>query len=119
MCCSPWGHKESDTNKQSAEQNSTNLSLQGQKPKGRRSTILKPGKRRPQVEQVRKEMMKRQRNIAQMKKQGGNSQDQISKEEISNLPEREFRIMIVKIFQRLENKMERIQETQLMQSPRT
>ena len=64
-------------------------------------------------------MMKRQRNIAQMKKQGGNSQDQISKEEISNLPEREFRIMIVKIFQRLENKMERIQETQLMQSPRT
>jgi len=32
---------------------STNLSLQGQKPKGRRNATLKPGKRRPQVEQVR------------------------------------------------------------------
>ena len=57
-----------------------------------------------------------------MKKQGGNSQDQINKEEISNLPERELRIMVVKIFQRLENRMERIQETfntAIMQSPRT
>ena len=42
-------------------------------------------------------MMKRQRNIAQMKEQGRNSQDQINEEEISNLPEREFRIMIVKM----------------------
>ena len=32
---------------------STNLSLQGQKPKGRRNATLKPGKMRPQVEQVR------------------------------------------------------------------
>ena len=45
--------------------------------------------------------MKRQRNTAQMKKQGRNSQDQINKEEISNLPLREFRIMIVKVLQRL------------------
>ena len=42
-------------------------------------------------------MMKRRRNIAQMKEQGRNSQDQINVEEISNLPEREFRIMIVKM----------------------
>ena len=40
------------------------------------------------MEQVRKKMMKRQRNIAQMKEQGRNSQDQINIEEISNLPER-------------------------------
>ena len=40
---------------------------------------------------------KRQRNTAQMKEQGRNSQDQINKEEISNLPERELRIMIVKM----------------------
>ena len=32
--------------------------------------------------------MKRQRNIAQMKEQGRNSQDQINKEERSNLTER-------------------------------
>ena len=32
-----------------------------------------------------------------MKEQGRNSQDQINEEEISNLLEREFRIMIVKI----------------------
>ena len=54
--------------------------------------------------------MKRQRNTAQIKEQGRNSQDQINKEQISNLPEREFRIMIVKMLQRLENRMEKMQE---------
>jgi len=42
-------------------------------------------------------MIKRQRNMTQMKEQGRNSQDQINKKKISNLPEREFRIMIVKM----------------------
>ena len=56
-------------------------------------------------------MIKRQRNTAQMKEQGRNSQDQINEEEISNLPEREFRIMIVKMLWRLENRMEKMQET--------
>ena len=51
--------------------------------------------------------MTRQRNTAQMKEQSRNSQDQINEEEISNLPEREFRIMIVKMLQRLENRMEK------------
>ena len=46
-----------------------------------------------------------------MKEQERNSQDQINEEEITNLPEREFRIMIVKMLQRLENRMEKIQET--------
>ena len=32
-----------------------------------------------------------------MKEQERNSQDQINEEEITNLPEREFRIMIVKM----------------------
>ena len=54
--------------------------------------------------------MKRQRNTAQMKKQDRNSQDQINKEEISYLPEREFRIMRVKMLWRLENRMEKMQE---------
>ena len=64
--------------------------------------------------------MKRQRNTAQMKEQGRNSQDQINKEQISNLPEREVRIMIVKMLQTCENRMKKMQETtQLIQSPRT
>ena len=60
--------------------------------------------------------MKRQKNTAQMKKQRRNSQSQIIKGEISNLPEREFRIMILKILQRLENRMEKMQEAFLIQS---
>ena len=48
--------------------------------------------------------------MKQMKEQERNSQDQINEEEITNLPEREFR-MIVKMLQRLENRMEKIQET--------
>ena len=39
-----------------------------------------------------------------MKDQGKNPQGQIN-EEIGNLPEKEFRIMIVKMIQNLENKM--------------
>ena len=35
----------------------------------------------------------------------------ISEEEIGKLPEKEFRIMIVKIIKNLENKMEKIQES--------
>ena len=45
-----------------------------------------------------------------MKEQSRNSQDQINEEEISNLPEKELRITIVKMLQRLENRMEKIQE---------
>ena len=46
-----------------------------------------------------------------MKEKGRNSQDQINKQEISNIPEREFRLMIVKMLQRVENKMEKMNET--------
>ena len=63
------------------------------------------------MEQVRKKKMKRQRNTAQIKEQGRNSQDQINKEQISNLPVREFRIMIVKMLRRCENRMKKMQET--------
>ena len=41
-----------------------------------------------------------------MKKQGKNLQDQINEEEIGNLPEKEFRVMIVKMIQNLGNRME-------------
>ena len=42
--------------------------------------------------------------------QGRNSQDQINKEEINNIPEREFRIMIVKMLEIFENRMVKMQE---------
>ena len=46
-----------------------------------------------------------------MKKQGKNLQDQINEDEIGNLSEKEFRVMIVKVIQNLRNRMEKIQET--------
>ena len=46
-----------------------------------------------------------------MQKQGRNLQDQINKEEISNQPEQQFIIMIVKMLCRLGNRMEKMQET--------
>ena len=46
----------------------------------------------------------------QKKEQGKNLQDQINEDEIGNLPEKELRVMIVKIIQNLGNRMEKIQE---------
>ena len=54
--------------------------------------------------------MKRQRNIAQMKEQGRISQDQTNEEEIGKLPEKEFKVMILKMYQGLKNRMEKMQE---------
>jgi len=50
--------------------------------------------------------MKRQRNTQQVKEQDKCSPNQTKEEEIGNLPDKEFRIMIVKMIQNLENKME-------------
>ena len=55
--------------------------------------------------------MKRQRNTAQMKEQTSNTQAQINEEEMGKLPEKEFRIMIVKIIKNLENRMEKMQQS--------
>ena len=49
--------------------------------------------------------------MLQTKEQGINLQDQINEDEIDKLPEKEFRVMIVKMIQNLRNKMEKIQET--------
>ena len=45
-----------------------------------------------------------------MKEQGKNPPDQSNEEEIGTLPEKECRIMIVKMIQNLGNRMEKIQE---------
>ena len=50
--------------------------------------------------------MRQQKNMSQMKEQGKNLQDQINEEEIGNIPEKEFRLMIVKMIQNLRNRME-------------
>ena len=45
-----------------------------------------------------------------MKEQGKNPPDQTNEEEIGSLPEKEFRVMSVKMIQNLGNRMEKIQE---------
>ena len=46
-----------------------------------------------------------------MKEQGKNLPDLTNEEEIGSLPEKEFRIMIVKMFQNLGNRIDKMQET--------
>ena len=46
-----------------------------------------------------------------MKKQTRNTEVQTNEEEIGKLPEKEFRITIVKMIKNLENKMEKMQES--------
>ena len=50
--------------------------------------------------------MKGQRNTTQKKEQTRNTEVQINEEEIGKLPEKEFRIIIVKMIKNLENKMQ-------------
>ena len=46
-----------------------------------------------------------------MKEQTGNTKVQINEEEIGKVPEKEFRIMMVKMIKNLENKIEKMQES--------
>ena len=55
--------------------------------------------------------MKRQTNTTQMKEQTRNTEVQINEEEIGKLPEKEFRIIIIKMIKKLEDRMEEIQES--------
>ena len=102
--------EEKQTNKNSAQfspctklTQTAGPSLGGQKPKGRKNSTLKPGKRRSQTQEVKKK--KKQRNTAQIKEQTRNAEVQINEEEISKLPEKEFRKMIVKMIKNLEKKI--------------
>ena len=49
--------------------------------------------------------------MQQMKEQGKNPPDKTNEEEMGILPEKEFRVMTVKMIQNLGNRMEKIQET--------
>ena len=46
-----------------------------------------------------------------MKEEGKNPPDQTNEEEIGSIPEKEFRVMIVKIIQNFGNGMQKIKET--------
>ena len=48
--------------------------------------------------------------MQQMKEKGKNPSDQTNKEEIDSLPEKDFRVMIVKMIQNLGNRMDKIQQ---------
>ena len=62
------------------------------------------GKGDPKHSNINK--MKRQRNTRQVKEQDKCPPNQTKEEKIGNLPDKEFQIMIVKMIQNLENKME-------------
>ena len=55
--------------------------------------------------------MKKQRNTTHMKEQTRNTEVQKNEEEIGKLPEKEFRIMTLKMIKNVENKMEETQES--------
>ena len=71
-------------------------------------------KEEPQIARIQKgypkhsniNKMKRQRNTQKLKEQDKCPPNQAKEEVIGNLPEKEFRIMIVKMIQNPENKME-------------
>ena len=54
--------------------------------------------------------MRRQKNTHQVKEQDKNPPDQTNEEEIGSVPEKEFRVMIVKMIQNLGNAMEKTEE---------
>ena len=62
----------------------------------------------------KKKKKRRQKNMSQMNEQDKNLRDQKNEEEIGNLPEKELKVMIVKMIQNLGNRMdaqiEKIQE---------
>ena len=76
-------------------------------------TTSKTGTQNPTHEKTKRK--RQQKNMSQMKEQGKNLQEQISEEEIGNLPEKKFGVMIVNMIQNLGNRreawIEKIQET--------
>ena len=59
--------------------------------------------------------MKKQRNTTQMKEKTRNTEVQINEEEIGKLPEKVFRMMIVKMIPNIRNRMEA--EIKKMEAP--
>ena len=72
----------------------TGPSLGWKKPKGRKNSILKLGKRRPQTQWAKKRKKEEKaEKYYTMKEKTRNTEVQINAEEIGKLPEKEFRII--------------------------
>ena len=56
----------------------------------------------------KKKKKEKTKTMLQTKEQGKNLQDQINEDKLGNLPEKEFRVMIVKMIQNLGNRTEKI-----------
>ena len=81
--------------------------LRGKETKKKKEFNLEAwGKETSNTVSLKKKKRKRQRNTTQMKEQTRNTEVQINEEETAKLPEKEFRIMIVKMIKNLENKTE-------------
>ena len=63
--------------------------------------------------------MKKQKVTSQMKGQDKAPEKQLNSVELGNLPEKEFRIMIVKMIQDLGKIMEKMQETRRTKEQKT
>ena len=81
----------------------TGPTLGGQKPKGRKifNNELWEKETSNTMSPKTKIILKMQINTTQIKEQNRNTEVQINKEEIGKLPEKEFRIMIVKMIKAL------------------
>ena len=60
--------------------------------------------RRPKHRKLDK--MRQQRNMLQKKEQDKNTQEQLNEEETGNVPEKQFRVMIVKTIKNLRKRLE-------------
>ena len=91
----------------------TGQTLEGQKPKGKKNSTFLDAWEKETSDKMsfKKKIMKRQRNTTQMKKQIRNTDVKINEEEIGKLPEKKFRIVIVKVIRNLENRVEKMQES--------
>ena len=60
---------------------------------------------------LKKIITERHTNATQMKEQNRNTEVQINEEKPGKLPEKEFRIIIVKMINNLQNRMDKMQES--------
>ena len=113
----PCPSEEKQTNKQTSAQISpykkltqtTGPNLKGRNQKEERIQPWSLGKVDLKHNKFKKINNKKAENTTQMKQQTRNTEVQINKEEIGKLPEKVFRIMIVKMIKNLENKREKMQ----------
>jgi len=68
--------------------------------------IQKGHPKHSKINKMKRKINKMMRNTQQVKEQDKCPPNQTKEEEIGNLPDKEFRIMIVKMIQNLENKIE-------------